>query len=234
MVAFESPTEAVVAAADGQRALAGHPWPQHRRVLVRMGLHTGEATESGGDYVSLAVHRAARIAASAHGGQVVLSEVTAELVRDGLADGMSLRDLGQHRLKDFPEQTRLYQLDVAGLSTDFPPLRILSRPHRLPSPPGSLVGRDRDVEALVVLLRDVRTRLVTLTGPGGIGKTRLALEAAAVAADTFPGGVVFVPLAAVVDPSLAWALWLTPSAHDVRRVCTSWTRSVPRSENAAP
>jgi predicted ATPase/class 3 adenylate cyclase len=199
---FPSAVEAVASAADAQRSLAAHPWPDGRRVLVRMGLHTGEAMAAAAGYIGLAVHRAARIAAAAHGGQVLLSETTAGLIGNGSVAGVSLHDLGEHRLKDFPHPLRLFQLDVAGLRTDFPPLRTLVRGYRLPIPATSIVGREEDLAALVRLLADPRTRLVTLTGPGGIGKTRLALEAAGAVAHEFPGGAVFVPLAAVVDPAL--------------------------------
>lgn len=201
-VAFTSPTAGVAAAGAAQRALAAHAWPQGRRVLVRMGLHTGEATATGHGYVGLDVHRAARIAAVAHGGQVLLSEATAALVANRLPEGLSMRDLGEHSLKDFSRPARLFQLDVPGLRHDFPPPRTLSPPHRLPAPPGGFVGREEDVAAVAALLRDDRTRLVTLTGPGGVGKSRLALEAARTVAADFPGGVAFVSLAAVADPGL--------------------------------
>ena len=202
LMVFPSALEAVAAAADAQRSLTSHPWPDGRRVLVRMGLDTGEAVTAAAGYIGLAVHRAARISAAAHGGQVLLSETTAGSVGDGALAGVSLHDLGEHRLKDFPQALRLFQLDVAGLRTDFPPLRTLVRGYRLPIPATPIVGREDDVAALVRLLADERTRLVTLTGPGGIGKTRLALEAAGAVAGEFPGGAVFVPLSSVVDPAL--------------------------------
>jgi predicted ATPase/class 3 adenylate cyclase len=202
-VAFASPRRAVAAAADGQRSLAGHPWPEHLAVRVRMGMHTGEATLAGESYVGLAVHRSARIAAAGHGGQILLSGVTAALVEDdGLPEGTALRQLGAHRLKDFAHPAAIYQLDVDRLPTDFPPLRTVAHEHRLPVPPGALLGRTDDVASLVAQLREQRTRLVTLTGPGGIGKTRLALEAARVVAADFPGGAIFVPLSPVVDAAL--------------------------------
>jgi predicted ATPase/class 3 adenylate cyclase len=201
-VAFRGPAQAVGAAVDGQRALAGHDWPSGGRVRVRMGLHTGEATETGGSYVSIAVHRAARIAAAAHGGQVLLSDATASLVRDELPVGVGLHDLGEHRLKDFPAPARLFQLVAPDLPADFPPPNTLGRRRQVPVPPGSFVGREDDVAAVAARLRDHRTRLLTLTGPGGIGKTRLSLEAARVMAADLPGGAVFVPLAAVTDRSL--------------------------------
>src|SRR4051812_10896791 len=150
-VAFPSPTQAVAAAVDGQRALAAHPWPGQSQVRVRMGLHTGEATAVDGSYVSVAVHRAARIAAAAHGGQVLISDATASLVRDELPDGVGLHDLGEHRLKDFDAPARLFQLDVAGLPTDFAPLKALGRRSAIPAPAGPFVGRDREVAALSTL-----------------------------------------------------------------------------------
>jgi predicted ATPase/class 3 adenylate cyclase len=201
-VAFPSAREAVAAAAEAQQALRAHRWPPGRRVRVRMGLHSGEGTVVAGDYVSLAVHRAARIAGSAHGGQVLLSEATAALVGDALDGELSLRDLGEHRLKDFPRPARLFQLEGPDLEREFPPVRTLTSPTLPPSPPGRFVGRERDVEAIAGLLGDGRRRLVTLTGLGGIGKTRLALEAARAVSGTFPDGVVFVPLASVDDPNL--------------------------------
>jgi hypothetical protein len=167
-----------------------------------MGVHTGEATPVAGGYVGIEVHRAARIAAAADGGQVVLSEATAALVREALPDGTGLRDLGEHRLKDFDRSERIFQLDVAGLDTDFPALKRLFRPSRLPVPVGSFVGRDAEVDVVAGLLLDGATRLVTLTGPGGIGKTRLALEVARAVGRQLPGGAVFVPLASVSDPGL--------------------------------
>jgi predicted ATPase/class 3 adenylate cyclase len=198
-VAFSSPTRAVAAAVEGQRALAAHPWPPGSEVRVRMGLHTGEASTVDGSYVSVAVHRAARIAAAAHGGQVLLSDATASLVRNDLPDGVHLHDLGEHRLKDFDAPARLFQLDLVGLPIDFAPLKALGRRTAIPTPAGPFVGRDSEVAGLATLLRGHGTRLVTLTGPGGIGKTRLALEAAHAVAADFPGGAVFLPLAAVTD-----------------------------------
>jgi predicted ATPase/class 3 adenylate cyclase len=201
-VAFPAAQPAVAAAADAQRALAEHPWPPDARVQVRMGLHSGEATVAGGTYIGLAVHRAARIAAAASGGQVLLSEVTTALLEDGAPSGTALRPLGPHSLKDFPQSAMLYQLDIDGLPTRFPPPRTGAVAAELPVPVGELLGRENDVAAARDLLRDSRTRLVTMTGPGGVGKTRLALETARTVADTFPGGVVFVPLTSLTDPQL--------------------------------
>ncbi|WP_448628608.1 adenylate/guanylate cyclase domain-containing protein [Geodermatophilus sp. URMC 64] len=201
-VAFPTAGQAVAAAAQAQRSLAAHPWPDGGPVPVRMGLHTGEATLGPDGYVGLAVHRAARIAAVASGGQVLLSDASAALVGEQLPDGLSLRFLGAHPLKDFPQPAPLYQLDIAGLPTAFPPLRTPARSRALPAPVGELLGRDGQVAALATLLTEPRTRLVTVTGPGGIGKTRLALETARSVAGDFPGGVVFVALSAVADPAL--------------------------------
>src|SRR3954453_3414169 len=171
-VAFPTAEQAVAAAAEAQRSLAAQSWPDGIPLLVRMGVHTGEATVAGDGYLGLAVHRAARIAAAAAGGQVLVSEATATLAGDDLPAGTSLRPLGEHRLKDFPQPAALYQLDVAGLATDFPPPRTLPRRPPLPAPTGELLGRDDDLAALAGLLTGGRTRLVTVIGPGGIGKTR--------------------------------------------------------------
>ena len=198
-VAFPTSSEAVAAVVQAQQTLRDHRWPGGRRLLVRMGLHSGEATVEDGSYVGLDVHRAARIAAAAHGGQVLLSGATAALLADHLPDGTALRPLGEHGLKDFPRPTPLFQLDVPGLPTRYPPLLTTTRRRLLPVPPGALLGRDGDVTLLAALLRDARTRLVTVTGAGGIGKTRLAVETASTVADDFPGGLIFVPLSSVVD-----------------------------------
>src|SRR3954471_10799780 len=201
-VAFPTAEKAVAAAAHAQRSLAAQTWPDGIPLLVRMGVHTGEATVAGDGYLGLAVHRAARIAAAAAGGQVLVSDATAALVGENLPTGTSLRPLGEHRLKDFLQPAALYQLDIAGLPTHFPPPRTLPRRARLPVPAGDMLGRDADVAALTALLTDAGTRLVTVIGPGGIGKTRLALELTREVADAFPGGVTFVPLGAVADARL--------------------------------
>jgi predicted ATPase len=184
-VAFARASDAVAAAAEAQEALGGGP------IRVRMGIHTGEPTLTTEGYVGLDVHRAARIAAAAHGSQVVLSHGTVEL-----ADGsFAVRDLGRHRLKDLTEPERLYQLGEQG----FPPLRSLYATN-LPVQPTPLVGRERELGEALELLRT--HRLLTLTGPGGIGKTRLALQTAAELGDDFRDGVWFVSLASLHDPEL--------------------------------
>ena len=180
-----------------------------------MGLHTGEATPTpDGDYTSLEVHLAARIAAAGHGGQVLVSETTRALVSGMLPADVTIRDLGEHRLKDLRPE-RLSQLVAAGLPADFPPIRSLDRrPNNLPTQLTSFVGRDQDL-ATTLLLLDA-SRLLTLTGPGGIGKTRLALQLAAAAADRYPDGVWFVPLeplreAELVPGTIARAVGLADS-----------------------
>lgn len=196
---FPEAVAAVEAAAEAQRALTTEPWPDDATIRVRIGLHTGEAHRSGDDYGGFDINRAARVAAVGHGGQVVLSETTAALVVDALPDGTSLRDLGRHVLKDVPRAERLSQLDIAGLPNDFPPLRSSAEGRgNLPDRLTSFVGRDQELADLVELVGDAR--LVTLTGPGGIGKTSLAIEAARLLEPGFQDGAWFVSLAALDGP----------------------------------
>ena len=182
-VAFARATDAAGAAADAQQALAAGS------VRVRMGLHTGEVTVTEQGYVGMAVHHAARVMGAGHGGQVLLSQTT----RDLLDAGFELRDLGEHRLKDLSAPQRLYQLGHA----DFPPLKTMHQTN-LPIQATPLIGRERELEELAEYLAE--HRLVTLVGPGGTGKTRLALQAAAEAVESFEQGVWWVPLAPVTDP----------------------------------
>jgi len=203
-VVFESAIAAVGCCVAGQRALAGHDWPDGAAVRVRMGLHSGEPTRYEDNYVGLDVHRAARVAAAAHGGQVVLSDATRHLVESRLAADVSLRDLGWHRLKDIEAPERIYQLVVAGLPDRFPSLKSLGAQSRLPVPMTPLVGRERDLEQVIATLIGPGIRLVTLTGTGGVGKTRLSLAAAAALDQDFPQGVFFIPLAAVRDAGVMW------------------------------
>ena len=198
---FASAVDAVAAAAAAQESLEIQTWPPGGRMRVRMGLHTGEATLIGNDYVGLDVHRGARVASAAHGGQVLISDTTRALVEDGLPPGLGLKDLGRHRLKDLARPERLYQLTVEGLPQDFAPLRTLEgTPNNLPTQMTSFIGRDDQVREGKALL--ARARLVTLTGPGGTGKTRLSLQIAADLLDSFADGVYFVALSAVRDPAL--------------------------------
>jgi len=200
-VIFPSAAEAVRAAVDAQRGLAAATWPDARAVRVRIGLHTGEVTQSVDGYVGIDINRAARISAAGHGGQVVVSAATRGLVGDGLPAGVTWRELGTYRLRDFPEPERLNQLVIDGLDGDFPPLRTAdARPNNLPSTVTSFVGRERELTEARRLL--VTARLLTVTGPGGIGKTRFAIELAHRAGTDFPDGTFFVPFEPVDDPIL--------------------------------
>jgi predicted ATPase/class 3 adenylate cyclase len=198
---FPSAPDAVAAASSAQRELARSEWPSDASVRVRIGLHTGVARLGGDNYVGLDVHRAARIAAAGHGGQVLLSDATRALVADALPGDTHLRDLGQHRLKDLEQPVRIWQLEIDGLPADFPDLRTLdARPGNLPRPLTGFVGRQRELARLIDLVRG--HRLVTLTGAGGTGKTRLALKAAEELRDTVPDGAYFVDLSPLRDPAL--------------------------------
>ncbi len=202
-VVFARATDAVSAAVDAQRALASHPWPEGTTVRVRMGLHTGEPALTSEGYVGLDVHHAARIMAAGHGGQVLLSQTTRDLVEHDLPGAVSVQDLGAHRLKDLQQKSHLFQLVIAGLPADFPPLRTLeSRPNNLPVQFTPFIGREQEVSAVQQLLQRQGVRLLTLTGPGGTGKTRLGLQAAAELSEVFPDGVFFVNLAPISDPNL--------------------------------
>jgi len=197
---FPEARAAVVAAIDAQRALVAQDWPDGVDLRVRMGLHSGEAYLAGDDYGGFEVNRAARIAATGHGEQILLSEPTRALVADALPDGVEVVDLGTHTLRDVPRPERLYQLAVPGLRHDFPPLRSAAPGvGDLPARLTSFIGRDEDVAAVAALLDG--NRLVTITGPGGIGKTSLAVEAARSRADRAPDGTWFVALADVADPT---------------------------------
>lgn len=201
-VAFTRATDAVSAAVEMQRALVAHPWPDGAAVHVRMGLHTGEPQRSAEGYVGLDVHRAARIMSAGHGGQVLLSQTTRDLIEHDLPDGVSLRDLGVHRLKDLLLPSHLFDLLISGLPADFPPLRTPDTRHHLPLQPTSLIGREPEVAEICNLLKQPEMRLLTLSGPGGIGKTRLAIAVATQMRSFFPGGTCFVGLAALSDPQL--------------------------------
>jgi predicted ATPase/class 3 adenylate cyclase len=199
--AFRSPVGAIRAAVAAQRGLAAHDWSPAPPVRVRMGLHTGEGVLGGDNYVGIDVNRAARIAAAGHGGQVIVSGATRGLVEHALPEGASFRDLGAHRLKDIALPEHLHDLVVEGLLADFPPPRTLdARPNNLPVQLTSFVGREEEIAEVKGLLD--RTRLLTLTGAGGSGKSRLALQVAAELLLEFKDGAFFADLSSVTDPAL--------------------------------
>jgi len=199
--AFREALDGVQAAVSAQRNLAAHRWSHGAPVRVRMGLHTGRGELGGDGYVGIDVHRAARIADAAHGGQVLLSDVTARLVEAALPTGVRLRPLGEHRLKDLGNPERLHQLEIEGLPSEFPPPRSLeARPNNLPAELTSFVGRDEEIAEVERLLE--RARLVTLTGAGGSGKTRLAIRVASRLLGSFANGVYFVDLSSVADAAV--------------------------------
>ncbi len=203
---FPSAVAAVEAAGDCQLRLAGEAWPEGAALRVRMGLHTGEAHVRDGDYVDHApINRSARVKAAAHGGQVLVTKTTRDLVAGRLGGGFGLKRLGEFRLRDLSEPELIYQLTHADLPADFPPIHTLAErgPRPLPADSTSLVGREQAIDELAGLLAGPGVRLVTLTGPGGVGKTRLALAVGERAGGRFGSGAVFVPLAGVTEPGLA-------------------------------
>ena len=196
-----SALDACHAAAAAQQSFAEHRWPEGGALRVRIGLHTGEAPLMGDEYIGLDVHHAARIAGAAYGGQVLVSEATQALVAGRLPERLQLRDLGLHRLRDLAGTEHLYQLLVEGVPDVFPALRTLDgTPNNLPTQLTSFVGRSEMVARAKRLVET--SRLLTLTGPGGIGKTRLSLQVAAETFDQFPDGVYFIALSAVRDPEV--------------------------------
>jgi predicted ATPase/class 3 adenylate cyclase len=199
--AFDRPTEAIASALDAQVELRHEQWGEIGELRVRMGLHTGEVERRGDHYFGRALYRCARLTAIGYGGQVLVSSVTASLVRHELPAGASLRSLGSHRLKDLGDPEEPYQLEHAELITEFPPLKSLNaRPNNLPVQVSTFVGRDGELSEVRRLL-DAK-RLVTITGAGGTGKTRLSLQVAAEAIDGFADGAFFVPLASVSEARL--------------------------------
>ena len=226
-VVFPSAAAGLRMAVDTQRALHAEKWAAESAVRTRIGLLAGEAVPSGDGYVGLDVHRAARIAAAGHGGQVLLSGSMQQLVEHVLPAGVSLRDLGTHRLKDLPGAEHIYQLVIDGLPADFPPLRSLdARPNNLPAWISSFVGREAQMAQVVARLGSVR--LLTLTGPGGTGKTRLAIRVAAELLEQFRDGCWYVPLETVTDsdlvaPTIAEALGVRlPGGQEPVDVLRAW------------
>jgi len=198
---FDSASDGVAAVLAGQRALRAEAWGATGPLKVRMALHTGEAEARAGDYYGPIVNRAARLMSVGAGGQILLSAVTAELVQGHLAGGLALRDLGEHRLKDLVRPEHVFQLSAPDLPADFPPLRSLNAfPNNLPVQLTSFIGRERELAEAKRLL--LTTRLLSLLGPGGTGKTRLSLQLAADCLPSFADGVWFVELAPLADPAL--------------------------------
>src|SRR5215204_2718584 len=213
--AFPSAPEALGTAIFAQRALHDEEWEEGATIRVRVALHTGAVDEQGGDYFGPALNRVARLLSAGHGGQTLLSLATRELVRDALPVDAKLEDLGGRHLKDLFRPERVFQITVPDLPSDFPPLRTLeSLSNNLPLQATPLVGREREVGEICERLRQEEIRLLTLTGPGGTGKTRLALQAAADLLEDFQGGVFFVSLAAITDPDLFFTE--TAGALDMR------------------
>ncbi|HEY0070409.1 MAG TPA: tetratricopeptide repeat protein, partial [Chloroflexia bacterium] len=200
---FSRATDAIAAAATMQKAFYAEPWLTPTPLRVRVALHTGEADMLDGDYYGSAVNRCARLRSAAHGGQTLLSRTTHDLARGALPVDIELRDLGEHHLKDLQEPEHVFQLVVPGLPLDFPPLKTLdARPNNLPGQRSPLVGRGAILATVQHLLLRGDVGLLTITGPGGMGKTRLALQVAAELVDQFQDGVFFVPLAHITDPIL--------------------------------
>ncbi|MGA9532659.1 MAG: adenylate/guanylate cyclase domain-containing protein [Anaerolineales bacterium] len=216
-VSFRRAQDALQAVVALQKAVQDHPWPNGAQVRIRMGLHTGEPLIASSGYVGLDVHRAARLAHAAHGGQVLLSPSTAALVANDLPEGLRLKDLGSHRLKDLRHPVTIHQLVMSGWENSFPPLRSLdSLPNNLPAQLTAFLGRVDEI----VQVKDhlSRARLVTLVGPGGTGKTRLSLQVAAQLLDQFEDGVWFIELDTVETPddivlTIAPALRFSIDAH---------------------
>ena len=200
--AFPSVAGAVAAAAEGQRAIAAEPWGEPGPLSVRMAIHLGEATPRAGDYLAPSLNRLARLMSAGYGGQILLSHAARSIVAQALPPGLSLLDLGTHRLRDLLDAEPIWQLAGPGLAATFPPLKTLDLArHNLPAQPNALLGREREVEAVRALLARPDVRLVTIVGPGGTGKTPVGLQVAAEETTRFPGGVWFVPLAGVADAS---------------------------------
>lgn len=215
--AFQTAQDAMLAALDSQRYLADEDWDVPGGIRVRMALHTGACQEREGDYFGRPLNRIARLLSIGYGGQTLVSLVSSELLRDSLPDDVSLKDLGAHRLKDLIRPESVFQLNKKGLPADFAALKSLdNHPNNLPVQPNPFIGRERELESVRSLLADQGVRVLTLTGMGGTGKTRLSVQVAADAIDEFPDGVFFVDLAAIdqavyVYPAIARTMGLRES-----------------------
>jgi predicted ATPase/class 3 adenylate cyclase len=201
--AFSTPNDGLAFTIAAQQQLDAEPWGEVGSIRVRMALHSGAAELRDNDYFGQPLNRVARLLSTGHGGQILLSGVVADAVRPSLPLGVSLRDMGEHRLKDLQQSERITQVVVEGLRDEFPALKTLDyRPNNLPLQPTPLIGRERELREAPVLAGDNAVRIVTLTGQGGMGKTRLAIHIAAELLDAFSDGVYFVPLAQVTDAEL--------------------------------
>jgi predicted ATPase/class 3 adenylate cyclase len=199
--AFASATSAVYAAIDAQEALTREAWDERiGPIRVRMAIHTGEAEYRDNDYFGPSLNRVARLLSTGHGGQILLSQTAAGLTHDKLTANALLQDLGMHRLKDIQLPEHIYQVTIQGLQANFPPLKTLElHPNNLPTQFTLFIGRRKDLDAVSRLLLREDIRLVTLVGPGGVGKTRLGIQIATEVAEEFPNGIYFVDLAKVHD-----------------------------------
>ncbi len=205
LAVFENVGDAVAAAVATQTALAHEDWGPTGPIRVRMGIHSGDSEARDGDYYGTAVNRAARIMAAGHGGQILMSGISSQSASDSMPPGTTLRDLGTHRLKDLTVPEHLHQLIHPDLQSDFPaPLTLDSRPHNLPLQSTEFLGRSSELAAISVMLEAPNIRLLTIAGPGGAGKTRLGLQAAAEQFDRFNDGVFFTDLSMERDPDAAF------------------------------
>ncbi len=205
LATFDSPADALIATVNAQRGFAGENWSTPEPLRVRMGIHIGEGEKRDGDYFGPAVNRAARIMSAGHGGQVLVSGAAAGMLSDSLPEGVALRDLGLHRLKDLTLPEHLFQLIHPGLESEFPsPATLEAAPNNLPLQVTEFFGREAELASIQLMLGAPTTRLLTLTGPGGAGKTRLGLQVAAEQVNRFKDGVFFVDLAPETDPDSAY------------------------------
>ena len=200
---FATAPDALEATLEFQLALSAETWGETGSINVRAALHTGAAEERDGDYYGPPVNRVARLLSAGHGGQVILSQPTYDLVRDNLPEGTSLNDMGEHRLKDLARPEQVFQVVSPDLPADFVPLKTLdTRPNNLPVQPTPFIGREKELDAGSRLLSREDVRLLTLTGPGGTGKTRLGMQIAADLIEDFEQGVFFVSLDPISNPDL--------------------------------